>query len=84
MWSDEDQAYALALAEYEASLSPYGFPMEDVVSKDADPSNRHGTHYFEAESFVPWDVRAAADHLNTLKDDPYSSIRQVRVRRIVR
>lgn len=53
-----------------------------TVESSAD--NKKGTHFFEAESFVPNDARAARDHLKLIERDDYAGDRIVRVRKVVR
>lgn len=81
----EDQAYAVALGEFESSLNSRGIPLEEAISAGAARDNRKGTHYYEAESVIDHSELAVEEHLKSFGDkDEYRAARIVRVRRVDR
>jgi hypothetical protein len=73
------------LAEYEAGLNSLGIPIDEATSRDADPNNWNGTHYYKGEAVLDHSLLAESRWRASLpKDDPNRDARIVRVRRIER
>jgi hypothetical protein len=84
-FDDEQYQLVAALADYEATLNEYGFPVDEATSIDADPENRKGSHFYEAESVIDWASHAVETHLKSKgTEDAYRASRRIRVRRIDR
>lgn len=84
-WAPDDQAHALALQEFEASLNSLGIPIDEATSPHADANNRkHGRYYYTAETVLDHSLLAEKEARDALKDDPQREAKIVRVRRVER
>jgi hypothetical protein len=86
-WDDEQYQLMAALEDYEASLNELGFPLDEVMSAEADPNNPKGTHLYRAVGPTrDW----AADALERAQKDPqysgdnYSTARRWSIERVER
>lgn len=47
-WTPDQVAMVAAVDDFDRLLGAHGQPMDEATSKDADPMNRAGTHYYKA------------------------------------
>lgn len=59
-----------ALLEYESSLGPHGYPVDETTSRLADPDNPEATYHYEARVVRDWYQDAIEQREKDFKDDP--------------
>lgn len=47
-WTPDQLALALGVEEYDRLLGRHGQPLDEALSPDSDPSNRHGVRFYRA------------------------------------
>ncbi len=82
-FDDEQYQMLAALAEHEASLNELGIPLDEAMSKGADPDNRNGTHRYVVETAIDWSIHARdlAQKARSGPDDEYGRSRKYFVTR---
>jgi len=68
---DQEQYDMLAaLEEYEAGLNALGLPLAETTSPLADPTNPHGTHWYEPTVLRDHALAAIEEREADFKDNP--------------